>query len=45
MRPTVAKSFLTSMRQLNATLEGTMCNFVRCIKPNAAMKYKLFDNK
>ncbi|CAM9208802.1 unnamed protein product [Ascophyllum nodosum] len=44
VRPTVAKTFLASMRDLNATLEQTTCNFVRCIKPNAAMQCGAFDN-
>lgn len=44
-RPTVAKSFLASMRDLDATLVGTTCNFVRCIKPNAGMVCGEYDNK
>ncbi|CAM9886122.1 unnamed protein product, partial [Ectocarpus sp. 12 AP-2014] len=44
-KPTVAKSFLASMRNLNETLLGTTCNFARCIKPNAAMKCGVYDNK
>eukprot|EP00904_Undaria_pinnatifida_P007215 jgi/Undpi1/3623/HiC_scaffold_16.g06993.m1 len=44
VRPTVAKSFLGSMQDLNATLLGTTCNFARCIKPNAAMKCGVYDN-
>ncbi|CAM9301743.1 unnamed protein product, partial [Scytosiphon promiscuus] len=45
VKPTVAKSFLASMRDLNETLLGTTCNFARCIKPNAAMKCGVYDNK
>eukprot|EP00752_Nemacystus_decipiens_P009298 g8309.t1 len=45
VRPTVAKSFLASMRQLNTTLLETTCNFVRCIKPNAEMECGVYNNK
>eukprot|EP00904_Undaria_pinnatifida_P007253 jgi/Undpi1/3658/HiC_scaffold_16.g07028.m1 len=45
MKPTVAKSFLESMKGLNATLLNTKCNFVRCIKPNAQMECGVYDNK
>lgn len=45
VRPTVAKSFLASMRELNTTLLETTCNFVRCIKPNAEMECGVYDNK
>ncbi|CAB1114761.1 unnamed protein product [Ectocarpus sp. CCAP 1310/34] len=44
-KPTVAKSFLASMQNLNDTLLGTTCNFARCIKPNAAMECGVYDNK
>lgn len=45
VRPTVAKSFLASMRGLNAALLGTTCNFIRCIKPNAEMECGVYNNK
>ncbi|CAM9101018.1 unnamed protein product, partial [Hapterophycus canaliculatus] len=45
VKPTVAKAFLGSMQDLNVTLLSTTCNFVRCIKPNAAMKCGVFDNR
>lgn len=44
-RPTVSKGFLASMRNLNNTLLGTTCNFVRCIKPNADMECGVYDNR
>ncbi|CAM9287341.1 unnamed protein product, partial [Sphacelaria rigidula] len=44
-KPTVAKAFMKSMQDLNETLLATTCNFVRCIKPNAAMKVGVYDNK
>eukprot|EP00903_Cladosiphon_okamuranus_P011080 g10459.t1 len=45
VKPTVAKAFLASMKDLNETLLGTTCNFARCIKPNAAMQCGVYDNK
>ena len=45
VKPTVAKGFLGSMQDLNVTLLSTTCNFVRCIKPNAAMQCGLYDNR
>jgi myosin heavy subunit len=42
-KPTVCLSFVTSMKALKAQLESTKCNFIRCIKPNALMKYGIFD--
>lgn len=41
----MAKSFLVSMRNLNETLLGSTCNFVRCIKPNAGMKVGVYNNR
>lgn len=35
--------FSTQMKGLITELEGTSCNFVRCIKPNTLMKPGLFD--
>eukprot|EP00903_Cladosiphon_okamuranus_P011132 g10508.t1 len=45
VKPTVAKAFLGSMTDLNATLLGTTCNFTRCIKPNAQMQCGVYDNR
>lgn len=45
VKPTVAKSFLASMTDLNHMLLGSTCNFVRCIKPNAAMQCGIFNNR
>ncbi|CAM9665996.1 unnamed protein product [Ascophyllum nodosum] len=45
VKPTIAKSFLASMRDLNETLVGTTCNFARCIKPNAAMECGVYTNR
>ncbi|CAM9169756.1 unnamed protein product [Laminaria digitata] len=45
VKPTVAKAFLGSMQDLNVTLLSTTCNFIRCIKPNAAMQCGLYDNR
>lgn len=45
VKPTVAKAFLKSMQDLNDTLLSTMCNFVRCIKPNAEMKCGVYNNR
>jgi ABC-type oligopeptide transport system ATPase subunit len=42
-RATVAGGFMTSMVDLNKTLLATTCNFVRCIKPNAAMALGDYD--
>lgn len=35
--------FSTQMKGLTTELEGTSCNFVRCIKPNTQMKPGIFD--
>lgn len=35
--------FSTQMKGLTTELEGTSCNFVRCIKPNTQMKAGIFD--
>ncbi|KAL7692991.1 putative IQ motif, EF-hand binding, myosin head, motor domain, kinesin motor domain superfamily [Plasmopara halstedii] len=35
--------FSTQMKGLTTELEGTSCNFVRCIKPNTQMQPGLFD--
>lgn len=35
--------FSTQMKGLTTELEGTSCNFVRCIKPNTQMKVGVFD--
>ncbi|KAJ0411475.1 hypothetical protein ATCC90586_008524 [Pythium insidiosum] len=35
--------FSTQMKGLITELEGTACNFVRCIKPNTQMKPGIFD--
>lgn len=35
--------FSTQMKGLTTELEGTSCNFVRCIKPNTQMKPGVFD--
>lgn len=35
--------FSTQMKGLTTELEGTSCNFVRCIKPNTQMKVGHFD--
>ncbi|TMW56379.1 hypothetical protein Poli38472_006389 [Pythium oligandrum] len=35
--------FSTQMKGLTTELEGTACNFVRCIKPNTQMKPGIFD--
>ncbi|CAN0252584.1 unnamed protein product, partial [Ectocarpus fasciculatus] len=45
VKPTVAKAFLASMQDLNTTLLSTTCNFIRCIKPNAAMKCGVYNNR
>ncbi|CAN0100971.1 unnamed protein product [Scytosiphon promiscuus] len=45
VKPTVAKAFLASMQDLNATLLSTTCNFIRCIKPNAAMQCGVFNKR
>lgn len=45
VKPTVAKAFLGSMKDLNATLLATTCNFARCIKPNAQMQCGVYDNR
>ncbi|CAM9530215.1 unnamed protein product, partial [Hapterophycus canaliculatus] len=43
MRKTVAGNFMASMQNLSATLAETTCGFVRCVKPNAAMDFGIFD--
>ncbi|CAN0287711.1 unnamed protein product, partial [Ectocarpus sp. 8 AP-2014] len=45
VKPTVANAFLASMQDLNMTLLSTTCNFIRCIKPNAAMKCGVYNNR
>ncbi|CAM9178970.1 unnamed protein product, partial [Hapterophycus canaliculatus] len=45
VKPTVAKAFLASMQDLNVTLLSTTCNFIRCIKPNAAMQCGVFSKR
>eukprot|EP00903_Cladosiphon_okamuranus_P006607 g6454.t1 len=45
LKPTVAKAFLGSMQDLNVTLLSTTCNFIRCIKPNAAMQCGVYNNR
>eukprot|EP00752_Nemacystus_decipiens_P009414 g8417.t1 len=45
VKPTVAKAFLASMKDLNVTLLSTTCNFIRCIKPNAAMQCGVYNNR
>lgn len=45
VKPTVAKAFLASMQDLNVTLLSTTCNFIRCIKPNAAMQCGVYNNR
>lgn len=45
VKPTVAKAFLASMQDLNVTLLSTTCNFIRCIKPNAAMQCGVYSNR
>lgn len=42
-RSSVVTSFATSIRSLTATLEASQCNFIRCIKPNEAMRPDMFD--
>ncbi|CAK4278563.1 unnamed protein product [Aphanomyces euteiches] len=39
----VTQMFSVQMRGLASELEGTRCNFIRCIKPNAAMEVGVFD--
>ena len=36
-------AFARSMRQLSDTLSATRCLFIRCVKPNAAMRAGEFD--
>eukprot|EP00904_Undaria_pinnatifida_P011109 jgi/Undpi1/7128/HiC_scaffold_22.g09602.m1 len=43
-RRTVAGNFMASMQDLSTTLAATTCGFVRCIKPNAAMDFGIFDS-
>eukprot|EP00903_Cladosiphon_okamuranus_P015046 g13919.t2 len=42
-RRTVAGNFMASMKDLSTTLAQTTCGFVRCVKPNAAMDFGIFD--
>lgn len=44
-RRTVAGNFMASMKDLSATLAQTTCGFVRCVKPNAAMDFGMFDGQ
>ncbi|CAN0306008.1 unnamed protein product, partial [Laminaria digitata] len=44
-RRTVAGNFMSSMQNLSTTLAATTCGFVRCIKPNAAMDFGIFDSQ
>ncbi|KDO28211.1 hypothetical protein SPRG_06260 [Saprolegnia parasitica CBS 223.65] len=39
----ISKMFSQQMKGLAAELDSTRCNFIRCIKPNAAMDPTLFD--
>ncbi|KDO35603.1 hypothetical protein SPRG_00446 [Saprolegnia parasitica CBS 223.65] len=39
----VSQMFSVQMKGLASELEGTRCNFIRCIKPNAAMAVGVFD--
>ncbi|RHY34664.1 hypothetical protein DYB32_000763 [Aphanomyces invadans] len=39
----VTHMFSVQMRGLASELEGTRCNFIRCIKPNAEMEVGVFD--
>ncbi|EQC40781.1 hypothetical protein SDRG_01851 [Saprolegnia diclina VS20] len=39
----ISKMFSQQMKGLAAELDSTRCNFIRCIKPNAAMDATLFD--
>ncbi|CAM9488990.1 unnamed protein product, partial [Ectocarpus sp. 13 AM-2016] len=45
VKSTVGKAYLASMQDLNRTLLSTTCNFIRCIKPNAAMQCGVFSNR
>ena len=37
-KPTVAGDFARSMARLTATLGAADCSYIRCVKPNAAMR-------
>ncbi|OQR83729.1 myosin-like protein, partial [Achlya hypogyna] len=39
----ISNMFSKQMKGLAAELESTRCNFIRCIKPNAAMDAAVFD--
>jgi myosin heavy subunit len=43
MKPTIVALFSKSMDDLNALLQSTSCQFIRCIKPNEAMKAGEFN--
>lgn len=45
MKPTMAEIFSKSMNELNEVLESTNCHFIRCVKPNFAMKAGEYDMK
>lgn len=42
-KPSVASTFLGSMKALKDVLGASTCSFIRCIKPNAAMVPDEFD--
>jgi myosin heavy subunit len=44
-KPTIATTFTKSMTSLVETLNATRCAFIRCVKPNAEMKPKVFDRQ
>ena len=41
--PTVSGVFSGQIAKLVDTLNGTRCSFIRCIKPNLAMQFGVFD--
>ncbi|CCI41908.1 unnamed protein product [Albugo candida] len=43
-RKTVSGKFCDQMQTLVDTLNGTRCNFIRCIKPNPTMTPGIFEN-
>ncbi len=45
MKPTIVEVFSKSMRDLNFVLDASNCHFIRCIKPNSALKPGEFDMK
>jgi myosin heavy subunit len=45
LKPTIVEVFSKSMDNLNALLQSTTCQFVRCIKPNEAMVPGEVDNR